>query len=106
MFGPPSRGRIEGSKAFAKDVMERHGLPTAEQARSTTRRRRRRSSTAGGRAVVKADGLAAGKGVTVATDREEAVAAIADCLVAGFGDAGARSWSRSCSKAPRLACSR
>ena len=60
------------------------------QARSTTWRRRSAFvDELGGAAVVKADGLAAGKGVTVATDRETAVAAIEECLVGGaFGEAG------------------
>lgn len=83
---------IETSKAFAKDLMQRHGLPCA------------RSETFGdfGRArryileqtppiVVKADGLAAGKGVTVATTHEAALAAASEALVAGrFGLAGQR----------------
>ncbi|HSL12242.1 MAG TPA: phosphoribosylamine--glycine ligase [Actinomycetota bacterium] len=84
--------RLEGSKAFAKEVMVRHGIPTA------------RAGTfdevdpavafvdaLGGRAVVKADGLAAGKGVVVAERRDEAVAAIEASLVGrAFGEAGAR----------------
>jgi phosphoribosylamine--glycine ligase len=91
VFGPSAAAaRIEGSKAFAKEVMQRRGVPTAragvfddlEKATAFV-------DELGGRAVVKADGLAAGKGVTVATDREIAVAAIAESLVgAAFGDAG------------------
>ena len=56
----------------------------------------------GGRAVVKADGLAAGKGVTVATDRETAVAALRDCLEGGaFGEAGAHRGGRGDPRGPR-----
>jgi phosphoribosylamine--glycine ligase len=84
--------RLEGSKAFAKEVMARHGVPTAkagtfvevEPAVAFV-------DELGGRAVVKVDGLAAGKGVVVAEERAEAVRAIEASLVEGaFGDAGAR----------------
>jgi phosphoribosylamine--glycine ligase len=91
VFGPSAAAaRIEGSKAFAKRVMAARGVPTA---RSGTFEDVAAASAfvdeLGGRAVVKADGLAAGKGVTVAGDRAAAVAAIEGCLVAGaFGDAG------------------
>jgi phosphoribosylamine--glycine ligase len=98
-FGPGRDGaRLEGSKAFAKDLMARHAIPTARAAtfdRADWERDRRNMlaflDDLGGRAVVKADGLAAGKGVTVATDRGQAIAAIEESLVAGaFGEAGAR----------------
>ena len=92
VFGPnAAAARIEGSKAFAKEVMARRGVPTARWGRFD----RVDAATAfvdelGGRAVVKADGLAAGKGVTVAADRDEAEGAIRASLVDGaFGDAGA-----------------
>ena len=78
--------------------MIRHGIPTARSAtfdRADWERGRHESAalvdTLGGRAVVKADGLAAGKGVTVAGGRAEALAAIEECLVGGaFGPAGTR----------------
>jgi len=98
-FGPGrAAAQLEGSKAFAKDLMVRHAIPTARAAtfdRADWERDRRNMlafvNELGGRAVVKADGLAAGKGVTVASDRDEAVAAIEECLVEGaFGEAGAR----------------
>jgi phosphoribosylamine---glycine ligase len=93
VFGPGRAGaRLEGSKAFAKDLMVRHGIPTARAATfSEVGPAVAFVDDLGGRAVVKADGLAAGKGVTVASDRARAVAAIEECLVAGaFGGAGAR----------------
>ncbi len=93
VFGP-GRGaaRLEGSKAFAKDLMVRHGIPTARAASfSEVGPALAFVHELGGRAVVKADGLAAGKGVTVATEEARAAAAIEECLVAGaFGEAGAR----------------
>ncbi|MGH2679274.1 MAG: phosphoribosylamine--glycine ligase, partial [Actinomycetota bacterium] len=89
-FGPGRDGaRLEGSKTFAKALMARHGIPTA---RSATFSREQWASDArdvvpflddelgGGPAVVKADGLAGGKGVTVAAGREEAVAALEAAL--------------------------
>ncbi|MEO8422727.1 MAG: phosphoribosylamine--glycine ligase [Actinomycetota bacterium] len=91
VFGPGrDAARIEGSKSWAKDVMVRHGIPTARAGTFTE------VGPAvdfvdqlGGRAVVKADGLAGGKGVTVATNRAEAVAAIMGALLEGsFGAAG------------------
>jgi len=91
VFGPSAAAaRIEGSKAFAKDVMARRGVPTARAgAFDDVENAVAFVDELGGVAVVKADGLAAGKGVTVATDRASAVAAIEESLVGGaFGDAG------------------
>jgi phosphoribosylamine---glycine ligase len=92
-FGPTAAAaRLEGSKAWAKELCEKHGIPAP----------RSRSFTEPGEAVdyldslappyvVKADGLAGGKGVTIAAKREEAVRAIEDRLVRrSFGKAGAR----------------
>ena len=91
VFGPnAAAARIEGSKSFAKEVMARRGVPTArwgvfDDVRNATAL----VDELGGAAVVKADGLAAGKGVVVAHDRAEAIRAIEDSLVAGaFGEAG------------------
>ena len=98
-FGPGREAaRLEGSKAFAKDLMVRHGIPTARAAtfdRIDWERGRGNAlafvDDLEGRVVVKADGLAAGKGVTIASTPSEAVAAIERCLVGGaFGEAGAR----------------
>ena len=84
--------RLEGSKAFAKEVMLRHGIPTAKAGTFIdVDHAVAFVDELGGRAVVKADGLAAGKGVVVAAKRADAVRAIGDCLVGGaFGEAGAR----------------
>jgi phosphoribosylamine--glycine ligase len=91
VFGPSAAAaRIEGSKAFAKEVMARRGVPTARSGSFTdVGPAVAYVDELGGVAVVKADGLAAGKGVTVATDRASAVAAIEESLVGGaFGEAG------------------
>ena len=99
VLGPGRDGaRLEGSKAFAKELMERHGVPTARAATfSRGAWERDRHDVLGfvdglGRtAVVKADGLAAGKGVTVASDRDETVRSIEAALAGGaFGAAGER----------------
>jgi phosphoribosylamine---glycine ligase len=88
--GSAAAARLESSKAFAKDLMARHRIPTARfgtfqdaaAARAYCRER-------GAPLVVKADGLAAGKGVMVCRTLEEADAAVAQCLEArAFGDAG------------------
>jgi len=92
-FGPGREGaRLEGSKAFAKGLMDRHGIATARAATfSEVGPAISFADDLGGRAVVKADGLAAGKGVTVASNRARALAAIEGSLVAGaFGAAGKR----------------
>jgi phosphoribosylamine--glycine ligase len=91
VFGPSaSAARIEGSKRFAKELMEKAGIPTA--AAWATRSRDEaiaRSREVGYPVVVKADGLAAGKGVVIAADEEEATRAIDDALVRGrFGASG------------------
>jgi phosphoribosylamine--glycine ligase len=92
VFGPSAAAaRIEGSKAFAKDVMTRRGVPTARAGVfDDAEKAVAFIDELGGAAVVKADGLAAGKGVTVATNRETAVAAVGAALrERAFGDAGA-----------------
>ena len=93
VFGPSREAaRIEGSKSWAKDLCERHGIP-APRSRSFTDFEAAREflDEMEPPYVVKADGLAAGKGVTVAEDREAAVDALRACLVdRAFGDAGLR----------------
>ncbi|WP_242166213.1 phosphoribosylamine--glycine ligase [Lysobacter sp. M15] len=93
IFGPTAAAaQLEGSKAFAKDFLARHGIPTAfyavhtdvDQALAYIRDK-------GAPIVIKADGLAAGKGVIVATTLAEAEAAVRDMLEGNaFGEAGAR----------------
>jgi phosphoribosylamine---glycine ligase len=95
VFGP-TRGaaQLETSKAFAKDFMQRHNVPTARYRVCTSAQEALeaiRSGEFGDALVVKADGLAAGKGVVVAPDRETAAAAVEAAMVEKtFGDAGAR----------------
>ncbi len=92
-FGPnKAAAQIEGSKDFAKQLMQRHNIPTAayktfselEPAIEYVKKQ-------GAPIVIKADGLAAGKGVTVATSVDEALAALEDIFVDHrFGKAGAK----------------
>lgn len=91
-FGPnAAAARLEGSKGFMKDFCARHGVPTAAYARFTDRDKAVAYVRAqGAPIVVKTDGLAAGKGVVVATTLEEALAAVdAAMLDKRFGAAGA-----------------
>ena len=93
VFGPTAAaGRIESSKAFAKELMDAAGIPTARwRQASDVDAAMRAVSDFGGRCVVKADGLALGKGVAVCDDTEQARAAIVDSLLGGrFGEAGRR----------------
>ena len=92
VFGPrQAAAELEGSKEFAKEIMKAAGVPTSGYAVFTdaapaceyVRER-------GAPIVIKADGLAAGKGVTVAETIEQAEAAINDALGGAFGDAGSR----------------
>lgn len=89
-FGPNGNAaQLEGSKKFAKQVMSRAGAPTASYRTFVDE-----SSCAdyvartGAPLVVKADGLAAGKGVIVARTTEEALAGVHECFSGAFGDAG------------------
>ena len=93
VFGPTAEAaRLEGSKAWARALCERHGIPVprsgtfddAEAALGFL-------DSLGAPIVIKADGLAAGKGVVIAEDRADAEAAIRASLVEGaFGEAGRR----------------
>ena len=92
VFGPSARAAaIEGSKAFSKSLMARHGIPTARfGAFDDPARARRYCRDLGGPLVVKTDGLAAGKGAIVCATLAEADAAIAACMERReFGAAGA-----------------
>lgn len=90
-FGPTQQAaQLESSKAFSKAFLQRHGIPTAEHAVFTDARAAHDyCSTRGAPIVVKADGLAAGKGVVVAMTLDEAHAAVDDMLALHAGD-GAR----------------
>lgn len=90
-FGPSRlAARLEGSKGFTKDVCARYGIPTAAYGRFHDRASALAYlDTQGAPIVVKADGLAAGKGVTVAMTLDEARAAVDDCFAGAFGSAGA-----------------
>lgn len=86
VFGPDAAGaRIEGSKAFAKEIMQAAGVPTARYETFTDSEAAAQRALRWGPVVVKADGLAAGKGVVVATSGEEAAAA---CRALGAMPAG------------------
>jgi phosphoribosylamine--glycine ligase len=90
VFGPGrAAAQIEGSKGFTKDLCTRAGIPTAGYVRVHSRAAAEAAlaTTFGLPVVVKADGLAAGKGVTVATTHEEAMAAIADLFAEEGGEA-------------------
>ena len=92
-FGPDGYcARLEGSKAFAKDIMQRAGVPTAACAVfEDLDAARAHVQNVGAPLVVKADGLAAGKGVVVAQTTEEALAALDDIMGRkAFGAAGSR----------------
>lgn len=92
-FGPTAdAARIEGSKAWARDLCARHGIPGPSYAAFTDRdAAMAHLESIAGPFVVKADGLAAGKGVMVTEDRAEAGRAVEDALVRGrFGKAGSR----------------
>ncbi|MDR0888799.1 MAG: phosphoribosylamine--glycine ligase [Coriobacteriales bacterium] len=89
-FGPGARGaQLEGSKLFSKELMTAHGIPTAAYGSFTDKD----SALAyvakqGAPIVIKADGLAGGKGVTVAATTDEATRAVEECFAGRFGDAG------------------
>ena len=93
VFGPSAAAaRLESSKAFAKDFMRRHGIPTADYAVfDDLAAARAHVRGLGGPCVVKADGLAAGKGVAVCDDVAQAERALDEAMDARrFGAAGAR----------------
>ena len=92
-FGPTAQAaQLEGSKAFSKDFMRRYNIPTAaHETFSDAATAKAYVRAQGAPIVIKADGLAAGKGVIVAQTEEEAAGAIDDMLSGnGFGEAGHR----------------
>jgi phosphoribosylamine--glycine ligase len=107
IFGPSrAAAQLECSKVFAKELMARHGVPTAQyrvfddpaDAKACVTR-----GELGFPVVVKADGLAAGKGVVVAPDLPEALAAVAAAMeTRQFGEAGARVVLEECLTGPEV----
>ena len=91
VFGPSgAAARLEASKAFTKEICDAAGAPTAAYARFTEAEPARNYIRAqGAPIVIKADGLAAGKGVIVAMTEDEALAAVDDMFGGAFGGAGA-----------------
>ena len=93
-FGPRKNAAIiEGSKAFAKELMKKYGIPTAryETFDSAEKAESYIDSLPEGNIVVKADGLALGKGVIIAESREEAKTAVREMMLDGkFGESGRR----------------
>ncbi len=93
IFGPSkAAAKLEGSKVFAKEMMKKYGVPTAEfQVFDNPEEAKRYVREKGAPIVVKADGLAAGKGVVVAKTVEEAIEAIDRIMVEKvFGESGNR----------------
>jgi phosphoribosylamine--glycine ligase len=91
VFGPSAAAaRLEGSKGFTKDLCARYEIPTAAYGRfGNAQDAKAYVAKVGVPIVVKADGLAAGKGVTVAMSEDEALVAIDACFEGAFGGAGA-----------------
>ena len=107
VFGPSrAAARLECSKVFAKEFMARHGIPTARYRVCDSPADARAIITAGELGfpiVVKADGLASGKGVVVAPDRATAESAVAAAMEERhFGDAGARVVLEECLSGPEV----
>lgn len=93
VFGPSAlAAEIEGSKSFAKEIMKNYQIPTADYAVFTSfEEAKRYVEEKGAPIVIKADGLAAGKGVTVALTKAEAIASLEEMLIdAKFGASSSR----------------
>jgi phosphoribosylamine---glycine ligase len=90
VFGPNRiPAQLEGSKGFTKDLCAKHGIPTARYARASDRLAAEAAlEDFGMPVVIKADGLAAGKGVIIAESAEDALAALGTMFEGGYGDAG------------------
>lgn len=106
VFGPSAAAaRIESSKSWAKRLMARHGIPTAGFAtfQSIQESMSHIDTLSEGPVVVKADGLAAGKGVIIAQSRQEASDAVAE-MIRGqiFGDAGSTVVIEECMEGPEV----
>ncbi len=102
VFGPDAQGaQLEGSKTFSKAFMERNGLPTARYGTfDNAEDALAYLDEVGAPIVVKADGLAAGKGVVVADDMDDAREAINECFAGAFGAAGSKVVIEECLTGP------
>ena len=102
VFGPDAQGaQLEGSKTYSKRFMQENGIPTAAYGTFTEAAPAvQYVRDMGAPIVVKADGLAAGKGVIVAQTVEEAVDAVNDCFEGAFGKAGSRVVVEECLTGP------
>ena len=102
VFGPGAKGAmVEGSKEFSKELMAEAGIPTAEyEAFGDEASAQAYLDGHPAPIVIKADGLAAGKGVTVAETDEQARNAVSECFGGRFGDAGSRVVIEDCMKGP------
>ena len=91
VFGPSAAAaQLEGSKGFTKDLCARHGIPTGAYERfNNAPKAKAYLRHVGAPIVIKADGLAAGKGVTVAMTLNEAIDAVDACFEGAYGEAGA-----------------
>ena len=102
VFGPDAQGaQLEGSKTYSKEFMDANGIPTARYG-SFTELEPALAYVAelGAPIVVKADGLAAGKGVVVAETVEEANEAVRSCFAGAFGEAGSKVLIEECLTGP------
>ena len=102
VFGPDAQGaQLEGSKTFSKAFMERHNLPTARYGTfDNAADALAYLDEVGAPIVVKADGLAAGKGVVVADDMDDAREAVEECFAGAFGAAGSKVVIEECLTGP------
>lgn len=102
VFGPNAQeALLEGSKSYSKAFMDEHGIPTAAYAKfDNADEACAYVSEQGAPIVVKADGLAAGKGVVVAETVDEALAAVKACFEGAFGDAGSSVVIEECMTGP------
>lgn len=102
VFGPNADGaRLEGSKTFSKEFMEENGIPTARYGSFTDEAEAiAYVRELGAPIVVKADGLAAGKGVVVAETIEDAEEAVRACFDGAFGKAGSTVLVEECLRGP------
>ena len=102
VFGPDAQGaQLEGSKTYSKEFMEANGIPTARyQSFTDEAAALAYVDELGAPIVVKADGLAAGNGVVVAEDIEDAKEAVHDCFAGTFGEAGSTVVIEECMTGP------